>query len=161
MNFYKTADLVDDYDDQLSFCDYPFIKFGQADGFHGEIVTLKCFEDNALLRSTLEGEGKGRVLVVDAGASTRCAVVGDQIAALGLNNDWAGIIINGAIRDSVDIDAMDYAVFAIGTSPKKSTKEKTGKLNVPVSFGNVTFVPGHYVYADADGVLISERPVHA
>ena len=157
----KTADLVDLYDDKLTFCDYGLIKFGQAEGFEGEITTLKTFEDNALLRETLEQPGRGRVLVVDAGGSTRVAIVGDQIAALGMNNGWAGLVLNGSIRDSVDIDAMDFAVFAVGTSPKKSTKTRAGFRDVPVTFGNVTFTPGHYLYADADGILVAEGPVES
>jgi|TARA_A100001391_G_scaffold116057_2_gene78480 regulator of ribonuclease activity A len=155
----KTADLVDGYDEKLTFCDYPLTKFGRAEGFEGEIVTLKTFEDNALLREVLEQPGNGRVLVVDGGASTRVAIVGDQIAALGMNNGWAGLVLNGSIRDSVDIDAMDYAVFAVGTSPKKSTKTRAGFIDVPVTFGDMTFTPGHYLYADADGILVSEKPV--
>lgn len=155
----KTADLVDLHDDKLKFCDHKFIRFGQAEGFEGEIVTLKTFEDNALLREILEQPGNNRVLVVDAGGSTRCAVVGDQIAALGKDNGWSGLVINGAIRDSVIIDAMDFAVFAVGTSPKKSTKTRAGQRDVTVSLGNVEFVPGHYLYADADGILVAEGPV--
>jgi regulator of ribonuclease activity A len=157
----KTADLIDGHDDKLTFCDYPLIKFGQAEGFEGEIVTLKTFEDNALLRETLEQPGKGRVLVVDGGGSTRLAIVGDQIAALGMNNGWAGLVLNGSIRDSLEIDALDFAVFAVGTSPKKSTKTGAGFKDVPVRFGDVTFVPGHYLYADADGILVSDAPVGA
>ncbi|MHB2266504.1 ribonuclease E activity regulator RraA [Aliihoeflea sp. PC F10.4] len=161
MTIRKTADLVDHFDDQLTFCDHPLRKFGSADGFEGEIVTLKCFEDNALLREILEEPGKGRVLVVDGGASSRCAIVGDQIAALGQKNGWAGLVLNGSIRDRVDIDAMDFAVFALGTSPKKSSKTRAGSRDVPVTFGYVTFVPGQYLYADADGILISDTPVAA
>lgn len=161
MTFKKTADLVDGYDEQLTFCDYPLIKFGQAEGFEGEIATLKCFEDNALLRETLEQPGNGRVLVVDGGGSTRCAIVGDQIAALGMNNGWAGLVLNGSIRDSVDIDAMDFAVFALATSPKKSTKTRAGFKDIPVTFGDITFVPGQYLYADSDGILVAEKPVDA
>lgn len=155
----KTADLVDGHDDKLTFCDYPLTKFGQAEGFEGEIVTLKTFEDNSLLREILQQPGNGRVLVVDGGASTRVAIVGDRIAALAMNNGWAGLVLNGSIRDSVDIDAMDYAVFAVGTSPKKSTKTRAAVKDVAVTFGDVTFVPGHYLYADADGILVSEEPV--
>lgn len=159
MTVKKTADLVDAHDEKLAFCDYPLIKFGDAEGFEGEIATLKTFEDNALLREILEQPGDGRVLVVDAGGSTRCAIVGDQIAALGMTNGWAGLVLNGSIRDSADIDTMAFGVFAIGTSPKKSSKTRAGFKDVPVRFGNVTFVPGHYLYADADGILVAEAPV--
>lgn len=155
----KTADLVDRHDAKLTFCDHPLIKFGAATGFEGEIATVKCFEDNALLRRTLEQPGNGRVLVVDGGGSTRCAVVGDVIAALARDNGWSGLVLNASIRDSAEIDEMNYAVFAIGTSPKKSGKTGAGIPDVPVAFGNVTFTPGHYLYADADGILVAEGPV--
>jgi len=160
LTLHKTADLVDLYDADLSFCDYPLVKYGRADGFDGEIVTIKCFEDNALIRATLEEPGNGRVLVIDGGASTRCALVGDQIAALGQSNGWAGIVINGAIRDCADINAMDFAIFALATSPKKSAKNKTGARDVDLVFGKASFVSGHYLYADADGILVAARPVH-
>lgn len=159
MTIRKTADLVDGYDDKLTFCNHPLTKFGQAEGFEGEIVTLRTYEDNALLREILEQPGNGRVLVVDGGGSTRVAIVGDQIAALGMNNGWAGLVLNASIRDSTDIDAMNYAVFAVGISPKKSTKTRSGFKDVPVTFGDMTFVPGHYLYADADGILVAEKPV--
>jgi regulator of ribonuclease activity A len=159
MTVKKTADLVDRHDAKLAFCDHPLIKFGAAEGFDGEIVTIKCFEDNALLRETLEQPGNGRVLVVDGGGSTRCAIVGDIIAGLARDNGWAGLVLNGSIRDCAEIDEMDYAVFAIGTSPKKSAKTSAGFKDVPVSFGNVNFVPGQYLYADSDGILVAEGPV--
>lgn len=152
----KTADLVDLYEDKLTFCELSLTKFGKAEGFEGEIVTLKTFEDNAQLRSILVQPGNGRVLVVDGAGSTRVAIVGDQIAALGLNNGWAGLVLNAAIRDSADIAKMDYAVFALGTSPKKPGKTGFGEKDIPVSFGNMSFVPGHYLYADADGILTSK-----
>lgn len=159
MSIKKTADLVDEHDDKLTFCDHPLIMFGQAEGFEGEIVTLRTFEDNKLLREILEQPGKNRVLVVDGGGSTRLAIVGNQIASLAMENGWAGLVLNASIRDSAVIDTMDYAVFALGTSPKKSTKTGTGFQNLPVTFGNVTFMPGHYLYADPDGILVAERPV--
>ncbi|WP_274425357.1 ribonuclease E activity regulator RraA [Chelativorans sp. YIM 93263] len=156
----KTADLIDDHDEKLRFCNHPLVLFGGSGGFHGPVVTVKCFEDNALLRSVLEEPGEGRALVVDGGGSTRCAVVGDKIAKLAQDNGWAGVVINGAIRDSEEIDEMDFAIFALATSPKKSAKQKTGARDVPVTFGDLTFEPGHYLYADADGILVADGPVH-
>lgn len=159
MTVKKTADLIDSYDEKLTFCDHPLVKFGSAAGFEGKIVTIRCFEDNALLHEALGQPGKGCVLVVDGGGSTRRALVGDVVAALGMNNGWEGIVLNGAIRDRVEIDAMDFAIFALATSPKRSTKTRAGARDVPVTFGDVTFVPGHYLYADSDGILVSETPV--
>ena len=153
----KTADLVDSHDAQVRHVQLQFQHLGQRRRFHGRIATVKCFEDNALLKQRLGEPGEGRVLVIDAGASLRCAVVGDQIAALAQKNGWAGLIINGAIRDSVELSAMDVAVCALGRSPKKSGKLGTGQVDVMVSFGGVDFVPGHFVYADDDGVLVSAQ----
>lgn len=156
----KTADLVDSNDADVRFCEMQWKSYGKRKGFHGEIVTLKTFEDNRLLRTTLEGDGTGKVLVVDGAGSLRCALVGDQIAALGQTNGWQGLLINGAIRDSADIDAMDFCVMALGQAPKKSGKTGHGAVGVTLMFGNVAFHTGHYLYADADGVLVADRAVH-
>lgn len=151
----KTADLVDDHDAEVKLCQLQFQLLGRRRRFHGRIATVKCFEDNALLKQRLGEPGEGRVLVVDAGASLRVALVGDLIAGLALKNGWSGLIINGAIRDSVELSALDFAVCALGRSPKKSSKKGTGDSEVTVNFGGVDFVPGHFVYADDDGVLVS------
>lgn len=151
----KTADLVDEHDAQVKLCQLQFQLLGKRRQFHGRIATVKCFEDNALLKQKLSEAGEGRVLIVDAGASLRVAVVGDLIGGLALTNGWSGLIINGAIRDSVELSALDFAVCALGRSPKKSGKKGTGETDVPVSFGGVEFVPGQFVYADDDGVLVS------
>src|SRR5690606_9552227 len=107
----------------------------------------------------LSEPGKGDVLVVDAAASLHCAVVGDMIAKLALDNGWSGVIVYGAIRDSEQIDAMDFCVKALGTNPRKSGKNSLGLIDVPVTFGNMTFVPGQYLYSDADGIVVSAEPV--
>jgi regulator of ribonuclease activity A len=151
----KTADLVDAHDALVRHCQLPFRLFGTRRVFHGEIVTLKTFEDNALLRKCLEGDGHGKVLVVDGGASPRVALVGDQLGALALKNGWRGLVLNGAVRDVLALAALDLGVCALGSSPKKSSKLGTGTLGVPVHFGGVDFIPGQFVYADDDGVLVS------
>lgn len=153
----KTADLIDAHGDQLKFCDLPFRLFGRVRNFSGPIATIRCFEDNVLISNTLEQAGNGRVLVVDAGGSTRCAVVGDLMAEKAMKNGWAGIIIHGAIRDSVEISGMDFSVMALATSPVKSSKTGAGSIDVPVTFGNAQFVPGHHVHGDDDGILVSDR----
>lgn len=157
----KTADLVDAFGDDVSFCDLPFIKLGQKKLFSGEIETVKCFEDNALLKSELQKPGRGRVMVVDGGGSTRLALLGDQIALILKQNDWAGIVINGSVRDSAEIDAMEVAVFCRAVSPKKSSKDGVGKVSVPISFGNITFRPGEYLYGDSDGILVAAKRLDA
>lgn len=153
----KTADLVDSHDALVRHCQLNLPLLGRRRRFHGRIATVKCFEDNVLLKQRLGEPGEGRVLVVDAGGSLRCAVVGDQVASLGLANGWQGLVIHGAIRDSVELAGLDFAVCALGRSPKKSSKLGTGQADVTVTFGNVDFVPGHYLYADDDGVLVSPQ----
>jgi regulator of ribonuclease activity A len=117
------------------------------------------FEDNSLVRKALETDGHGQVLVIDGGGSMRCALVGDQLAQLGVANGWAGIIVYGCIRDSKAIGTMDLGLFALGTHPLKSIKKGAGDTDIPVAFGGVSFVPGQYVYADEDGVIVSEIPL--
>ncbi len=151
----RTADLVDAHDAQVKLCQLQFQLLGKRRRFHGRIATVKCFEDNVLLKQRLSEPGAGRVLVVDAGASLRVAVVGDVIAGLAQKNGWSGLIINGAIRDSLELSTFDFAVCALGRSPKKSAKKGTGESEVTVNFGGADFVPGHFVYADDDGVLVS------
>ncbi|NMG30429.1 ribonuclease E activity regulator RraA [Aromatoleum evansii] len=152
----QTADLCDAHEGKLRIVSPMFRSFGGRAAFGGEIATLKVFEDNSLVRTALEGPGKDRVLVIDGGASMRCALVGDQLALLGVKNGWAGVIVYGCIRDSKAIGGMDIGVFALGTHPQKSIKKGVGDKDLAVTFGGVTFVPGQFVYADEDGVVVSE-----
>jgi regulator of ribonuclease activity A len=153
----KTADLVDAHQDKVRFCNLPFLKVGRIRAFCGPVATVKCFEDNALLKAYLREPGGGRVMVVDGGGSTRVALLGDQNAGILRSSGWAGIIINGAIRDSTEIDRMDVGVFCLAISPMKSGKDGFGKRDNSVEFGGVTFRPGDYVYCDADGVLVASE----
>lgn len=157
----KTADLVDDHGDNVRFCNSPFIKLGKRRVFSGPIQTVKCFEDNALLKAELQKPGDGRVMIVDGGGSTRFALLGDQIAMILRDNNWAGIVINGSVRDSAEIDEMDVGAFCLATTPKKSTKDGAGKVGGVVSFGGVDFVPGEFAYADRDGLLVSKEDYRA
>lgn len=151
----QTTDLCDANEDKVSVVSPMFRSFGGRSAFGGPITTLKLFEDNALVRKTLETAGEGRVLVIDGGGSMRCALVGDQLAELGVRNGWGGIVVYGCIRDSKAIGAMNIGVFALGTHPRKTVKRNTGETDLPVTFGGVTFIPGHYLYADEDGVIVS------
>jgi len=153
----KTADLYDSYGDLLQVADPMFRRFGKREAFAGPIATVKVFEDNTLVRANLETAGGGHVLVVDGGGSLRCALVGDLLAQLAIDNEWAGIIVNGCIRDAGEIDTMDVGIRALATNPAKSEKRGEGQENIPVRFAGVTFMPGHYVYADGDGILVSEK----
>lgn len=155
----QTADLCDAHDDELAVVAPMFASYGGRPSCGGPISTLKIFEDNSFVRKAVESAGNGRVLLIDGGASMRCALVGDQLAALAVENGWAGIIVYGCIRDSKAIGEMDLGVFALGTHPKKTVKRNVGEVDVAVTFGGVTFHPGHYVYADEDGVVVSAKPL--
>ncbi|PTD96044.1 ribonuclease E activity regulator RraA [Pseudothauera lacus] len=153
----QTADLCDANEGRVRIVTPMFRSYGGRKAFGGVITTLKVFEDNSLVRSALESPGEGRVLVVDGGGSLRCALVGDQLAVLGVNNGWAGVIVYGCIRDSKAIGTMDLGVLALATHPLKSIKKGVGDRDLAVSFGGVTFTPGHFVYADEDGVIVAEQ----
>ena len=123
--------------------------------FAGTISTVRCFQDNALLKSVLSEPGDGRVLVIDGDASVHTALVGDLIAELGRSNGWAGLIINGAVRDASTLRTLDIGIKALGTNPRKSTKTGAGERDVAVTFGGVTFVPGEIAYSDDDGIVVT------
>jgi len=156
---FKTTDLCDEFSDRLQVAEPIFGDYGGEVMFFGPIVTVKVFEDNSLVRSALEEPGDGRVLVVDGGGSMRCALVGDQLAELAEENDWAGVIVNGCIRDSAAIAEIPIGVKAIGVHPLKSVKRGVGERDIPVRFAGVTFQPGYSIYADEDGLLVSEKPL--
>lgn len=157
---YLTTDLCDAHEDAVRVVEPMFTSFGGKASFHGKIVTLKVFEDNSFVRKALESAGDGRVLVIDGGGSIRRALVGDQLASLGIKNNWAGIVVNGCIRDSRAIAEMDIGVFAIDTHPMKTLKKNIGEADIVVSFGDVDFVPGEWIYADEDGVIVSKIAIH-
>ena len=158
----STTDLCDAHEDRfddlrLRVLDPDFLAWGAREEFAGPAATLKLFEDNSLVRSSLEQPGAGRVLVVDAGGSFRCAVVGGNLAALGARNGWAGIVVNGCVRDTRELDEADIGVRALATHPRRSAKKGTGERDVPVTFSGVTIRPGDWIYADADGILVSDE----
>lgn len=152
---FATTDLSDAHPD-LQICEPVFADYGGVYKFHGPIKTLKIFEDNALVRSTLEQAGNGQVLVVDGGGSVRCALVGGNLGVLAVKNGWAGIVVNGCIRDSEEISQLDVGVKALATHPRKSEKGlHSGHVDKVVTFAGVTFRPGEYLYADGDGIVVS------
>ncbi|MCK9708026.1 ribonuclease activity regulator protein RraA [Pseudomonas syringae] len=156
---YLTPDLCDAYPDLIQVVEPMFSNFGGRDSFGGQIVTLKCFEDNSKVREQVELDGKGKVLVVDGGGSLRCALLGDMLADKAAKNGWEGMLIYGCIRDVDVIAQTDLGVQALASHPKKTEKRGIGELNVPVTFGGVTFRPGEYLYADNNGVVISPSPL--
>ncbi|MDR0251450.1 MAG: ribonuclease E activity regulator RraA [Burkholderiales bacterium] len=157
----KTADLCDQFENapdvSLQVVAPMFKRFGKKQAFSGRIVTLKIFEDNSLVRKALAEKGDGQVLVVDGGGSLRCALLGDQLGILAEKNGWQGVIVYGCIRDSADIDQLDIGVCALDTHPKKSVKKGMGEKNSAVTFCGVTFTPGHWLCADADGVIVASQ----
>lgn len=159
---FATADLCDDHphlldSGALAVLPPEFRHFGQRSSFCGRTVTLKVFEDNALVRSALEAPGHGNVLVVDAGGSMRCAILGDQLATLARDNGWSGVLLNGCVRDSAQIGQMQIGVRALGTHPLRSAKRGDGERNARVCIAGVFIEPGDWLYADADGILVSRQ----
>jgi regulator of ribonuclease activity A len=153
----KTADLYDQYESEVQVAEPMLGDFGGLTHFAGPIATVKVFEDNALVRKRLEEDGKGRVLVVDGAGSTRTALLGDNLAQLAEKNGWAGVIVHGCVRDVEDVSDLDLGVKALGTTPRKSAKRGIGEVEVPVFFAGITFTPGHWLYADPDGILVAPR----
>ncbi len=152
-----TADLWDKYAQELTLLNVDFRHFGVKTNFAGEVVTLKLYEDNTYVRKLLAEPGAGKVLVVDGGGSRRCALVGDNIAKLAMDNHWEGIIVYGCIRDSQVINDLQVAIKAIGTCPVKSIKRDVGIVGEELIIAGTKINPGQYVYADMDGVLLSNQ----
>ncbi|AQS71515.1 ribonuclease E activity regulator RraA [Streptomyces pactum] len=149
-----TADLVDQYGTDLRVCDLQFRQFGAHRGFAGPVRTVSCHEDNGLLRDLLRTPGDGAVLVVDGGGSLRTALVGDLIAGAAQDNGWAGLVLHGAVRDSATLAGLRLGIKALGTIPRKSAKDAAGAVDIPLTFGGVTFHPGDILHADDDGIAL-------
>jgi regulator of ribonuclease activity A len=154
MSFRPTADLVDSIGPDVRSCDVQFRQFGGRAEFAGPISTVRCFEDNALLKTVLSQPGEGGVLVIDGGGSLHSALVGDVIAELARSNGWAGLVINGAVRDAAALRGIDIGIKALGTNPRKSTKTGAGDRDVEITLGGVTFTPGEMAYSDDDGIVV-------
>lgn len=152
---FKTADLCDEFPKKLAVCEPMFRSFGKKRRFSGPISTVKVHEDNVLAREALEKLPPGAVLVVDGGGSKRCALLGDKLAAIAVERGLGGVVINGCVRDSGELADMDIGILALAAHPLRSGKRGEGKVDVPVAFGGIVWIPGHYVYADEDGVVIS------
>lgn len=151
----KTADLCDEFPDKVGVCDPIFTSYGSRTSFSGPIATVEVYEDNVLVREALEDIPPGSVLVVDGGGSKRCALLGDRLAAIAASRNLEGIIVNGCVRDSRELREIEVGILALAAHPLKSGKEGKGRRDVPVGFGGVTWTPGHHVYADEDGVVLS------
>ena len=155
-----TTDLSDAHPEAAA-CDPIFHDFGGRRAFHGPIKTLKVFEDNALVRATLEGAGAGQVLVIDGGGSRRCALVGGVLAELGVKNGWAGIVVHGCVRDTAELASKAIGIRALAAHPRRSEKGlHAGQADRVVDFAGVRFAPGAWLYADGDGIIVAERALH-
>ncbi|RGA03326.1 RraA family protein [Microbispora triticiradicis] len=152
---FATADLYDAHGDALRSCLTQFRSYGSRPRFSGRISTIRCLEDNALVRQAIGSPGEGRVLVVDGGGSLRTALLGDVIATAALKHGWAGVVVNGAVRDTAALAGLDLGIKALGSNPRKSAKTGLGEVDVPVTFGEVTFAPGEWLYSDEDGILVA------
>lgn len=151
---FATTDLSDTFGHHAQVAEATFADYGGVSVFSGPIATVWAFEDNSQVRAELETPGEGRVLVVDGGASKRCALLGGNLAKLAGRNGWAGVIVNGCVRDRAEIAACEIGVKALGHMPRKSEKRGVGTAGVPVTFAGVTFRPGDILYADEDGIVV-------
>ncbi len=156
-----TTDLCDAHLDQLRVLDPVFRDFGGRRAFHGPVATVACFEDNSKVRETVLEPGAGRVLVVDGGGSLRRSLLGGDLAAQAAANGWAGVVIHGACRDAGELAATDLGVKALGLIPVKTHKRGLGDRDIPVRIAGHVIAPRDHLYADADGVVVAERALHA
>lgn len=154
---FTTADLCDEYPQLIRVLDPLFRSYGGTDRFSGPVETVQVYEDNAVVRETLETQGGGRVLVVDGGGSLRCALVGGRLGQLAQRNGWSGLLINGCVRDTVDLARITIGIRALNTVPLRSAKEGKGSVGATVNFAGVSFAPGKVLYADADGIIVADR----
>ncbi len=161
MDEIRTADLCDAHDERVRVLALPLRDFGGRTDFHGPVSTVRAPEDNSRVREAVAEPGKGRVLVVDGGGSLRRSLLGDNLAVLAIANGWAGIVVNGAVRDTQALRDLPLAVKALGTCPRKTDKRGLGERDVVVEFGGVVFTPGQWLYADCDGVVVADGALEA
>ena len=153
----STSDLWDEHRERSIVCETQFRQFGGVRAFSGQVATVRCLEDNVLIKQRVAEPGNGRVLVVDAGGSFRCALVGDNVAGAALASGWAGLVIFGCVRDTDALAELAIGIKALGTNPRPSGKTGAGEIDVPVVFGAATFVPGDVLYSDDDGIVVLSR----
>lgn len=157
MGIQSTPDLCDQYPELVRVLDPIFVNYGGRESFSGPVLTVKCFEDNSIVKQLVGTPGNGRVLVVDAGGSMRRACLGDMLAEQASVNGWAGVIIYGCIRDVDEIMVTDIGVQALGTHPMKTDKKGIGEHGIDITFAGVTFTTDDHVYADNNGIIVSNQ----
>lgn len=156
---YNTSALCDIYSEQVDVVEPMFSNFGGSASFAGQLTTVKCFEDNGLIREILEQDGLGRVLLIDGGGSLRRALVDAEIASLAEENEWEGLVVYGCVREVDELEDMSIGIQALASIPVGATQQGVGEVDVPVNFGGVTFLPEDYLYADNTGVILSQEPL--
>ena len=158
---WSTADLCDDFGDAVQVVAPLLYDFGGRAQFSGEMVTVRVRDDNTLVRALLDTAGAARVLVVDGGGSTRCALLGDRLCALAVERGWAGVVVHGAVRDTAVLRGLPLGVRALAAVPKRSAKGGGGEEGISLAFGGATFTPGAWLYSDADGIALATRRLTA
>ena len=153
----SVPDICDEFPDAISVLDPLFTEYGNRRQFSGEIVTIKCFEDNSLVKDLVKTPGLGRVIVVDGGGSMRRALLGDLLAASAAENGWSGLVINGCVRDVEILETIHLGIRALNCHPVKTDKRGEGQRDIPVRFAGVQFNPGQFLYADANGIIVSDQ----
>jgi regulator of ribonuclease activity A len=154
---HSVPDICDQFIDDISVLDPVFRDFGGRHRFCGEVVTIKCFEDNSLVAEAVREPGKGRVIVVDGGGSLRRALLGDMLAADAAENGWQGLLVNGGVRDVEILATLDLGVKALAAFPVRTDKRGEGQRDVPLRFAGALMEPGYYLYADANGIVVAKH----
>ena len=152
---YTVPDICDDFLSSLQVLEPLFLDYGGQAKFHGQVVTIKCFEDNSKVKQTLASNGEGKILVVDGGGSLRCALLGDMLAAMAAANGWQGVVVNGCVRDVEILKTIDLGVRALNCYPLKSNKRDEGQLEIPIRIAGANIEPGQYLYADENGMVVT------
>ncbi len=150
------ADICDNYDGEIQVAEDRFKSYGGRKSFFGKIRTIKINRNNSYLIQLLKEDGENQVAVVDVDAEY-VAVVGDILMGIAKDNNWAGIVINGYVRDTVETAKIDVGLFALGTCPQKEKKVNSGEIDVDISFASVNFISGDYLYADSDGLIVTKK----
>jgi regulator of ribonuclease activity A len=153
---FTTADLSDKHGEAIRIAEPLFQDYGLRKAFSGQISTVVAPGDNSLVAAAIEETGQGRVLVVDNAAKMDCALLGDRLAFLAYEHNWSGVVVNGCVRDSAELESIDIGIKAIGTFPRRSLQSGGGRRDVPVTFAGLVFRPGDWLYADEDGIVVAK-----
>ncbi len=156
---YSTSALCDIYLDQVDVVEPMFSNFGGNASFAGQVTTVKCYEDNGVIRDILEQDGIGRVLLIDGGGSLRKALIDAEIAAIAEENEWEGIVVYGSVREVDELEEINLGIQALASIPVGANQSNIGETDIPVNFGGVTFLPEDYLYADSTGIILSQEPL--